>query len=163
MKKKAPATLPRLAIIRTSFLISDVGRLHRVTLDRKTEKLGLTRSEWWLIAYLVFVEGSTQQQIADVMEIGRSGIAKLIDRLEKKKLIERSGNADDARVKHVYLSAQAKPLARQIKRRLLDTATQSTRKLSAAQLATLEQCLTIIEETLLEDLAQPPPYPIKLR
>lgn len=150
--------LTRLITVRTSFLIADIGRLQRLTLDRKTERLALTRSEWWLLAFLVFVEGSTQQQVADVMEMGRSGMAKLIDRLEKKQLIKRSGNDRDARLKHVYLSDQAKPLAKKIRRALIEAGNQTTRKLSPAQLQTLEECLSIIEQTMLEDLSQSAPY-----
>lgn len=151
--RRTNVKLPRVARIHASFLISDIGRLQRLSLDGKMAALGLNRSEWWLIAFLIYAEGSTQQQLADVMESGRSGIAKLIDRLEKKKLIRRAANAHDGRLKHVYLSEQAKPLAESVKQALAETARESMRKLSSAQIEAFNSTLSIIEETLLEDMA----------
>jgi len=154
--KKTNLKLPAAASVRASYLIADIGRLHRLSLDKKAQRLGLTRSEWWLIAFLVFFNGSNQQQLADVMEIGRSGVAKLIDRLEKKQLLSRTSNTADGRLKHVHLSAQAKPLADSIRRILLETGKQSMRRLTPAQVEEFNRMLGIIEETMLDDLKLAP-------
>lgn len=150
--KRTNVKLPKIARIHASFLIYDIGRMQHLSLDRKMAALGLKRSEWWLIAFLIYAEGSTQQQLADVMESGRSGIAKLIDRLERKKLIRRAANAHDGRLKHVYLSDQAKPLAEAVKTALNETAKESMRKLSAAQIEAFNGMLSIIEGTMKEDM-----------
>lgn len=51
------------------FLIQDVARLMKCAFDRRIKELGLTRSQWFAIAFLRRSDGLTQQQLADQMDI----------------------------------------------------------------------------------------------
>lgn len=150
--KRMNTPLPRALRHHTAFLITDIGRLHRVVLDHEMEKLGLSRAEWWLLSFLIYFDGSSQQELANVMDSSKSVIAKLTEQLERRGLIHRAASNTDSRIKHVYLSSQSKPLVSKMKRKLSETADRSMRKLSVAQIKTLTKLLGVIENTLEQDV-----------
>lgn len=86
------------------FLLHDVSRLLRVEYNRRVRHLGLTRSQWRVIAHLSRNEGSTQTFLADILEIENATLARLLDRLEADGWIERRPSPTDRRAKHLYLT-----------------------------------------------------------
>ena len=86
------------------FLLHDVSRLLRIEYNRRVRHLGLTRSQWRVIAHLSRNEGSTQTFLADVLEIENATLARLLDRLEVDGWIERRPSPTDRRAKHLYLT-----------------------------------------------------------
>ncbi len=69
--------------LRLGFLIHDVSRLRRSAFDRCLKPLNVTRSQWWVLAYLSREDGMTQTQLAEELDLGKVAIGGLIDRLEK--------------------------------------------------------------------------------
>ena len=65
------------------FILNDVARLMRTRFDRRVKALGLTRSQWWVLAYLSREDGMTQSQLAEELDLGKVAVGGLIDRLEK--------------------------------------------------------------------------------
>jgi DNA-binding MarR family transcriptional regulator len=96
--------------IRLGFLIHDVSRLRRSAFDRCLKPLNVTRSQWWVLAYLSREDGMTQSQLAEELDLGKVAIGGLIDRLEKSDLIRREADATDRRVNRVFLQPQSKQL-----------------------------------------------------
>jgi DNA-binding MarR family transcriptional regulator len=86
------------------FLLHDVSRLLRIEYNRRVRHLGLTRSQWRVIAHLSRNEGSTQTFLADILEIENATLARLLDRLEADGWIERRPSPTDRRAKHLYLT-----------------------------------------------------------
>jgi len=86
------------------FLLHDVSRLLRIEYNRRVRHLGLTRSQWRVIAHLSRNEGATQTFLADVLEIENATLARLLDRLEADGWIERRPSPTDRRAKHLYLT-----------------------------------------------------------
>lgn len=86
------------------FLLHDVSRLLRIEYNRRVRHLGLTRSQWRVIAHLSRNEGSTQTFLADILEIENATLARLLDRLETDGWIERRPSPTDRRAKHLYLT-----------------------------------------------------------
>ena len=72
--------------LRLGFLIHDVSRLRRSAFDRCLKPLNVTRSQWWVLAYLSREDGMTQSQLAEELDLGKVAIGGLIDRLEKSGL-----------------------------------------------------------------------------
>ena len=64
------------------FILHDVARLLRTEYDRRVASLGLTRSQWWVLTHLYRNEGVTQTELADVLELERPSLGRLLDRLE---------------------------------------------------------------------------------
>ena len=75
---------------------------------------GLTRSQWWLLANLQYNDGANQQELAELMEMGKSAVGKLIDQLEKKGWVKRAPNATDKRAYEIWLTPKVQPLIRDI-------------------------------------------------
>ena len=86
------------------FLVHDVARLLRVTFDRRVKDLGLTRSQWWVLTHLFRNDGMIQSELADVLEVERPTLGRLLDRLEANGWVRGEGDAVDRRAKRVYLT-----------------------------------------------------------
>ena len=84
--------------LRLGFLIHDVSRLRRSAFDRCLKPLNVTRSQWWVLAYLSRQDGMTQSQLAEELDLGKVAVGGLIDRLEKAGLVRREADANDRRV-----------------------------------------------------------------
>ena len=96
--------------LRLGFLIHDVSRLRRSAFDRCMKPLNITRSQWWVLAYLSREDGMTQSQLAEELDLGKVAVGGLIDRLEKSGLVRRDPDASDRRVNRVFLEPKSKQL-----------------------------------------------------
>lgn len=96
------------------FLIHDVARLMRYAVDAKVAMLGLTRSQWWLLAYLQRDEGKTQRELAEDMDVGQASLGALIDRVEKKGWITRRPHATDRRAKVIYFTPAGRAIIEKV-------------------------------------------------
>lgn len=133
-----------------AFQITEAARLYRQNFDRKAKALGLDRSQWWLISFLVYFENSTQQELAEVMDIGKAGLGKLVDRLETQGLVQRMPDAVDRRLNRVRLTPKARPLANEMRRISEATVASSIATLTATELASLHKILNKIKQALME-------------
>ncbi len=89
------------------FILHDVARLLRTTYDRRVRGLGLTRSQWWVLTHLVRRDGITQSELAEVLELEKPSLGRLLDRLEAKGWVRREVDARDRRAKRVFLTGAA--------------------------------------------------------
>jgi DNA-binding MarR family transcriptional regulator len=97
------------------FLVNDVARLLRTAYDRRVGSLGLTRSQWWVLTHLYRNEGVTQTELADVLELERPSLGRLLDRLEANGWVTRRQCPADRRAKRVYLTAEVRPAMRRMR------------------------------------------------
>jgi DNA-binding MarR family transcriptional regulator len=91
------------------FILNDVARLLRTAFDRRVKSLGLTRSQWWVLNHLFRNDGATQSELADILEIEKATLGRLLDRLEQKGWIQRQADAGDRRAKRVFLTDEVEP------------------------------------------------------
>ena len=96
------------------FLISDVSRLLRRVYDRRVEPLGLTRAQWRVLVHVYRREGVSQTALAQVLEIEKPTLGKLVDRLEQKGWVERRVEVRDQRARRLVITKQARPLIDQM-------------------------------------------------
>ena len=91
------------------FILNDVARLMRNIFDRRVKALGLTRSQWWVLNHLFRNNGATQSELADILEIEKATLGRLLDRMEAKGWIRREEHATDRRAKRVFLTDEVEP------------------------------------------------------
>ena len=91
---------------RLGFLMHDVSRLRRSVFDEFMKPMGLTRSQWWILAHLSRHDGMIQSDLASVLDLGKAALGGLLDRLEASQMIERRADGTDRRVKRVYLTGK---------------------------------------------------------
>nr|NMF96407.1 MarR family transcriptional regulator [Aromatoleum toluolicum] len=143
-KVASPTTMPPADTdweLRLGFLIHDVSRLRRSAFDRCLKPLNVTRSQWWVLAYLSRGEGMAQSQLAEELDLGKVAIGGLIDRLEKSGLVRRESDPSDRRIKRIFLSPKSNEL--------IETMRAVSHELNAQILSGLsEESLTITAATL---------------
>lgn len=100
---------------RLGFLMHDVSRLRRSVFDEFMKPLGVTRSQWWVLAYLSRHDGMIQSDLANVLELGKAALGGLIDRLETATFIERRADRVDRRVKRVYLLPKGHQIVKEMR------------------------------------------------
>jgi MarR family transcriptional regulator, transcriptional regulator for hemolysin len=94
--------------LRLGYLIHDVSRLRRMMFDRALAPLGITRSQWWVLAFISRKDGLPQTQLANELDVGKVAVGALIDRLESSGFVIRQADPVDRRVKRVYVTKQAR-------------------------------------------------------
>ncbi|MGC1440379.1 MAG: MarR family transcriptional regulator [Burkholderiaceae bacterium] len=136
-------------------ILHDVARLLRTNFDRRVRDLGLTRSQWWVLTHLYHQDGLTQTELADLMEIEKPSLGRLLDRLEAKNWIKRSNDPTDRRVNRVYLTLDVKPMVREMRQHALAVRQQAMSRLSESQREQFVDTLLQVKENLLQPDAQP--------
>ena len=101
--------------LRLGYLIHDVSRLRRMMFDRALAPLGITRSQWWVLAFISRKDGLPQTQLANELDVGKVALGALIDRLESAGFVTRMADPIDRRVKRVFLTKQAGRFLRRIR------------------------------------------------
>lgn len=105
------------AELRFGYLIHDVSRLRRTLFDRWLLPLGITRSQWWVLAFLSRDDGMPQTVLAAELDVGKVALGALIDRLEVGGFVERKPDPADRRVKRVILTERGKALVADLRSR----------------------------------------------
>jgi DNA-binding MarR family transcriptional regulator len=96
------------------FLLHDVARLIRVAADKRARVDGMTRAQWALLIQLFGAPGLSQKEVADLLEVEPISVARLVDRLERNKLIERRPDPGDRRIWRLHLTPAAGPVLKRI-------------------------------------------------
>jgi MarR family transcriptional regulator, transcriptional regulator for hemolysin len=91
--------------LRTEFLMDEVARLQHNTSDNYFRALGITRSQWRLLSRVRSQgdRGTTQIELADLLNRGANGIGALIDRI-KGRFVEREADPKDRRIYRIRIT-----------------------------------------------------------
>ncbi len=92
------------------FLVHDVSRLLRAAFDQRVKEIGLTRSQWRVLAHLLRHDGTTQSALAEQLEIGKASLGPMLGRLVEKGWVVRRDDPADRRVKRLYCTDKVKPI-----------------------------------------------------
>ena len=95
-------------------LVHDVARQIRVQADRRARAHGTTRAQWIVLARLDRQPGLSQNELAAIAEVEPITIARLVDRLERRGLVERRPDPNDRRIWRLHLTPAAAPLVDEI-------------------------------------------------
>jgi MarR family transcriptional regulator, transcriptional regulator for hemolysin len=115
------------------FLINDVARLMRTTYDRRVRELGLTRSQWWVLTLLFRNDGVTQSELAELLEIEKPTLGRLLDRLEAKGWVRRAHDSRDRRAWRVHLTDAVEPAMRKLRKVAAELRSDALAGLSAQE------------------------------
>ena len=92
------------------FLLYDVARRMPVRADQRARLTGMTRAQWVVLVWLERKPGITQNELASLVEVEPITIARLVDRLEARGVVERRHDPKDRRVRRLHLTEAATPL-----------------------------------------------------
>ena len=101
----APAR-PTAQPFRFGFLVHDVSRMRRTLFDVRMKPLGITRSQWSVLAALSRGgnDGVMQIELARQMDVGKVTIGGLIQRLENIGYVRREDDTKDRRARRVFIT-----------------------------------------------------------
>jgi DNA-binding MarR family transcriptional regulator len=133
---------------RLGFLMHDVSRLRRSVFDEFMKPLGVTRSQWWVLAYLSRHDGMIQSDLAGMLELGKAALGGLIDRLEASGFIMRRPDETDRRVKRIFLSASGTQLIKEMVKRNHDMSERMFKDLSTEDRYRLADMLMHVKRNL---------------
>ncbi len=138
--------------LRFGYLIHDVSRLRRTLFDRWLAPLGITRSQWWVLAFLSRNDGMPQSELAAELDVGKVALGALIDRLEVSGFVRREPDASDRRVKRVALTGQSRALLATLRERNQDFNQRVLMGIAPDQLESTIDTLTVMKTNLVRGI-----------
>jgi DNA-binding MarR family transcriptional regulator len=136
--------------LRFGFLIHDVSRLRRVVVDRALKPLGITRSQWWVLAFLSRRDGMTQTALAADLDLTKVAIGGLLDRMEAAGFVERRADQSDGRARRVYLTRTGAKMVAAIRESVEAVELEILERIPEDALAQAADTLRTLKDTLLE-------------
>jgi DNA-binding MarR family transcriptional regulator len=136
--------------LRLGFLVHDVSRMRRNVVDRVLKPLDVTRSQWWVLAFLSREDGMSQVVLADELDLGKVALGGLIDRLEAVDLVERRPDKVDRRVKRVFLTPKGAGLIEQIRESVSEAETEIIGGIASKDLQATVRALRRMKANLLD-------------
>jgi DNA-binding MarR family transcriptional regulator len=136
--------------LRFGFLIHDVSRLRRIVVDRALKPLGITRSQWWVLAFLSRRDGMTQTALAADLDLTKVAIGGLLDRMEAAGFVERRTDQSDGRARRVYLARAGAKMVATIRDSVETVELEILERIPEEELAQAADTLRTLKDTLLE-------------
>lgn len=136
--------------LRFGFLIHDVSRLRRVVVDRSLKPLGITRSQWWVLAFLSRRDGMTQTALAADLDLTKVAIGGLLDRMEAAGFVERRADQNDGRARRVYLTRAGAKMVNAIRQSVEAVELEILSRIPEDALSQAAETLKTLKDTLLD-------------
>ena len=132
-------------------LLYDVARLMRLRGDQHAKTIGMTRAQWVIMMWLDRRPGISQNELALLIAVEPITVARLIDRLEIRGIVERRPDESDRRVWRLHLTEAAQPVLTVIKQYRDQLEPAITRGLSEADLINVSRALRQMKTNLLTE------------
>jgi len=129
-------------------LLHDVARLHRVAADKRARMHDMTRAQWVMMLRLHRQPGMSQKELSELLEVEPITVARLIDRLEQRGLVERRPDPRDRRIWRLNLRPEAMPLVHEIAGERSEIAEMVTSGIDDETLTVMKNALIRMRETL---------------
>lgn len=143
---------------RIGWFLHDVSRMRRTLFDQRLKPLGITRSQWWVLAQLshggsdASHPGLLLTDLSRMLEVGKVTVGRLVDRLEASGFVERSAVPGDRRAKLIRITrAGYDLLGRMLPVREAVNA-DTMRGVDLADVAAAERVLARMKSNLREEL-----------
>ena len=139
------------------FLLHDVARLLRMDADRRARAHGMTRAQWALLIWLERQPGLSQKELAELLEVEPITVARLIDRLEARGMVERRPDPRDRRIWRLHLCAPAYPMLREIARQRAEITRMVTTGINQPTQDAMTEALIVMKAALTARRFEPEP------
>lgn len=142
------------------FLLHDVARLLRVDADKRARLHGMTRAQWGILIWLERQPGISQKELAELLEVEPITVARLIDRLEVRGMVERRPDARDRRIWRLHLRPPAHAMLQEICEQRAEMTRMVSHGIDDETLDTMTEALLRMKSTLTQDVhaARRAPY-----
>lgn len=100
----------------------------------RENNVDLTREQWSILALLWEEDGKSQQFLADKSYRDRPSVTRLIDNLERMKLVERQADPNDRRSKLIFLTTKGKNMEEKVKKVVEKTVDQAIQNIDISEI-----------------------------
>jgi DNA-binding MarR family transcriptional regulator len=128
--------------------IITLGRLIRTEADKRARAHGMTRAQWTILINLERQPGLLQKELAEIIEVEPITVARLVDRLEARGMVERRGDPTDRRCWRLHLTDASRPLMSEIDHQLNDLAAICLAGMDDIVTAKLQVALATMRESM---------------
>jgi DNA-binding MarR family transcriptional regulator len=123
-------------------------RLYTQLFSKRFQQLKLTSEEARTLAHLSVSDAMSQRRLAELMHVQPIVLSRLVDRLEAGGWVERRPSPTDRRAKEVFLTANGRTAAREIRSVNDGLAEELAGQLDDAELNVLLRGLGVIRQSL---------------
>jgi DNA-binding MarR family transcriptional regulator len=124
------------------FVLHDLARQLRVDANRRASAYGMTRTQWVLLYWLERQPGLSQKELSELLEVEPITVARLIDRLEERGMVQRRDDPADRRIWRLYLGKPALAVLEKLHAERADMVRMATAEIDPAMLKTLQEGLS---------------------
>src|SRR5579863_8668590 len=131
------------------FVVNNTAKAFQKALDLELRRnVGVTLSQWRVVASLVQQPGLTQKEIADKVGVEGATLVPIIDKMEEEGLLKRKPDYNDRRVNRIYLTSKADSLWNSMTECAIHIRKSSTKYISEDDLETTMKTLRKISKNL---------------
>jgi DNA-binding MarR family transcriptional regulator len=133
------------------FLLHDVARLLRVDADKRARAHDMTRAQWGILIWLERQPGISQKELAELLDVEPITVARLIDRLESRGMVERRPDPRDRRIWRLHLQQAALQVLRDIDCQRAEITTMVTAGIADETVDVVTEALLRMKTTLVQE------------
>jgi MarR family transcriptional regulator for hemolysin len=123
----------------------------RVDADKRARAHGMTRAQWGILIWLDRQPGISQKELSELLEVEPITVARLIDRLESRGMVERRPDPRDRRIWRLHLQPAAQPVLREIARQRTEMSRMVTVGIDEKTIDTLTGTLLRMKLVLIQE------------
>jgi len=129
--------------------LSITHRAHTSLVDKKFKKqFNLSHGQVFILINIYRDEGICQHRLCEEYNLDKSGVGRILKKLENKDLIIRESDPDDKRKKLIYLTEKAKDMKAEFKELLKEIEEQMRKGLTQEEINTVRKVLKKIYKNL---------------
>jgi MarR family transcriptional regulator, transcriptional regulator for hemolysin len=130
----------------TGVLIKKAARLFERVANMNLAELGVTYSQTIFLVRLWEKDGQTQTELTKSSGLKQPTVVRILDRMERDKLIKRIVNDSDKRSYHFFLTARAKDACRKLEKQGVFIQSIAMRKFKTSEINQINnQLLEVIK------------------
>ena len=129
-------------------LVSDVARMGRTLADARARDHGMTLAQWKILVRLDRQPGMSQNELAALLEVEPITVGRLIDRLERRGMVERHPDPQDRRIWRLHLTQAAQPMLKTIMKARAELNDILTAGLPKKDIESVIECLLQMKSNL---------------
>ena len=120
----------------------------RLQKNFKESAIDITIEQWSVLYHLWKEDGQTQQQLCDATFRDKPSITRLVDNLEKSKLVKRVASKNDRRSNLIFLTKDAKSLEQKTMEVANQTLNESLAGVTNEQIEIAKEVLQMVYDNL---------------
>jgi DNA-binding MarR family transcriptional regulator len=120
----------------------------RLQKNFKDASVDITIEQWSVLYHLWKVEGQSQQQLCDATFRDKPSITRLVDNLEKSKLVKRVSSKNDRRSNLIFLTKEGKILEEKTMEIANKTLNEALKGVTNGQIEIAKEVLQMVYDNL---------------